>query len=159
MSGNLYEDEANCSVARALELVEERWSLLILRDALFHGITRFADFQRSLGLAHTVLAKRLETFVAAGIMETRQHGPNAVRREYVPTAKGLDFKPVLIALAAWGDRWAAPHGPPVVYEHAGCGGHVEQQQRCSICGSVLELTDIAARVHRATYRGRRAPTR
>ncbi len=143
MTGHPYENE-NCSAARALELIEERWSLLILRDALFRGITRFSDFQRNLGLASTVLVRRLDTFVAAGIMERRRYGTHG-RCEYVPSAKGLDFKPVVIALTAWGDRWAAPHEPPVVFEHEGCGGRVEQQLCCSNCGSVPKLTEIVAR--------------
>ena len=102
--GRLYESQ-NCSAARALELVGERWSLLILRDAMFGGCTRFSDFQKSLGIATNVLAKRLEDFVAAGLMQHREPQARGDQAEYVLTQKGMELKPVIIALAAWGDRW------------------------------------------------------
>jgi DNA-binding HxlR family transcriptional regulator len=142
--GRLYENQ-NCSAARALEVVGERWSLLILRDAMFRRMTRFSDFQRSLGLAPNILTKRLEDFIAAGIMDARPLGPESEHREYVLTAKGRDLKPVVIALTAWGDRWAAPDGPPVVFEHEGCGGRVEQELRCTACGVSPKLTAVIAR--------------
>src|SRR4051812_33427867 len=110
MLGRTYDNQ-NCSVARALEVVGERWSLLILRDAMFRGTTRFSDFQRVLGLAPNILANRLDTFVAADVMRVDN-------REYYLTAKGWDLQPALIALTEWGDRWAAPDGPPVIYRHA-----------------------------------------
>ncbi|MEO8550260.1 MAG: helix-turn-helix domain-containing protein [Kofleriaceae bacterium] len=108
MLGHLYERQ-NCSAARALELVGERWSLLILRDAMFRGSTRFSQFQESLGIASNVLAKRLESFVDAGLM-TRSHG--AEHPDYTLTKKGLDLKQVIIALTEWGDRWITP-GPVI----------------------------------------------
>src|SRR2546422_3846934 len=95
MLGHLYETQ-NSSAARALEVVGERWSPLILRDALFRRMTRFSDFQRSLGLAPNILAKRLELFTAGGIMDARP-GPATGHREYVLTAKGRDLEPVVIA--------------------------------------------------------------
>src|SRR5437764_13803820 len=113
MLGHTYEAQ-NCSAARALEAVGERWSLLIIRDALFRGITRFTDFQRSLGVAPNILANRLDGFVAAGLMTQHQYGPSTQQREYLPTDKGRDLQPVIIALTAWGDRWSAPQGPPIV---------------------------------------------
>ena len=142
--GRLYEKQ-NCSAARALEVVGERWSLLILRDALFGGTRRFSDFQRSLGVAPNILAKRLEDFIAAGIMKARSFSPETGHREYVLTAKGRDLKPIVIALTTWGDRWAAPNGPPVVLEHEGCGGRVKQQLYCSACRDNPKLTDVLAR--------------
>ncbi len=143
MLGRLYKKQ-NCSAARALEVVGERWSLLILRDALFRGTTRFSDFQRTLGVAPNVLAKRLEGFIAAGILEAGQ-SQHSEHREYFLTKKGRDLKTVVIALTAWGDRWAAPHGPPVVFKHESCGGHVEQQLQCTTCGETPILTDVVAR--------------
>src|SRR4030095_14632289 len=107
MLGRLYENQ-QCSAARALEIVGERWSLLILRDALFRGTTRFSDFQRSLGLAPNVLANRLESFVEAGIMAARPASPNSDHREYVLTSKGLDFQPPKLALAEWGRKCVTP---------------------------------------------------
>jgi DNA-binding HxlR family transcriptional regulator len=106
--GHLYESQ-DCSAARALELVGERWSLLILRDAMFRNSTRFSQFQESLGIATNVLAKRLETFVGTGLMK-RRHATE--QPDYMLTKKGLDLKPVIIALTEWGDRWIA-RGPVV----------------------------------------------
>src|SRR5215207_2562982 len=127
MLGRTYNREV-CSAARALEIVGERWSLLILRNAAFAGMTRFTDFQASLGIAPNVLAARLEHFVEAGLMATTA-GPGG-HQTYHLTEKGLDFKPVIVALTGWGDRWAAPDGPPIVYEHEGCGGRVAHGLYC-----------------------------
>jgi DNA-binding HxlR family transcriptional regulator len=154
MLGHLYE-KLNCSAARALEIAGERWSLLILRDALFRGTTRFSDFERSLGIASNILAKRLESFVDAGLMELRRYAPQPEHDEYVLTAKGLDFKPVIIALTAWGDRWAAPHGPPVVFEHRHCGGRVEQHLHCGSCHVTPKLAEVIARATSASQASRK----
>lgn len=142
MLGRTYDRE-DCSAARALEIAGERWSLLILRDAFFRGTTRFSDFQRSLGVAPNILTKRLDDFVGAGIMETS--APAGEHREYHLTEKGLDFKPVVLALSAWGDRWAAPDGPPVAFEHATCGGRVVQRLHCKKCGATPKLSQVIAR--------------
>jgi DNA-binding HxlR family transcriptional regulator len=130
-------DKQNCSIARTLEVVGERWSLLILRDAMFRGTTRFTEFQRVLGLAPNVLAGRLESFVAAGLMRVDN-------REYHLTAKGMDLQPALIALTEWGDRWAAPDGPPIIYRHHDCGGQVRQELHCARCGTAPEPADVHA---------------
>jgi len=135
----------NCSAARTLEAVGERWSLLIIRDALFRGITRFTDFQRSLGVAPNILTTRLDRFVGAGLMELRRHAGHPGLHEYVLTAKGRDLQPVIVALTAWGDAWAAPQGPPVLFEHEGCGGPVQQQVHCLRCGGVPIRGEVKAR--------------
>jgi DNA-binding HxlR family transcriptional regulator len=136
----------NCSAARALELVGERWSLLIVRDALFRGITRFSDFQRNLGVAPNILATRLDGFVTAGLMEVRQYSDRHEYYEYLLTDKGRDLEPVIVALTFWGDRWAAPpQGPPIVFEHAVCGGAVQQQIRCATCGETPAPAEVVAR--------------
>jgi len=142
MLGRTYDKEI-CSAARALEIVGERWSLLILRNAAFAGMTRFTDFQKSLEIAPNVLAARLERFVESGLMATA--GEAGGHQTYHLTKQGLDFKPVIIALTEWGDRWAAPDGPPIVYEHAGCGGRVRQSLYCSTCGESLRPQDVTAR--------------
>src|SRR5688500_1724004 len=134
MLGRTYERE-NCSAARALEVVGERWSLLIIRNAMFAGATRFTELQRTLGIAPSILSARLDRFVEAGIMETRPLAGDATTQEYVLTAKGFDLQPVIVALTAWGDRWSAPDGPPVVLEHAGCGAPVAQHIRCTACAA------------------------
>jgi DNA-binding HxlR family transcriptional regulator len=144
MLGRTYDRE-NCSAARALEIVGERWSLLILRDAMFAGSTRFTEFQRKLGVAPNILSSRLEWFVTAGLMATRPLGDDSGTHEYVLTEQGRDLRKVVIALSAWGDRWAAPDGPPIVYEHEGCGGPVEQSLSCSKCGVVLDAGQVGAR--------------
>jgi DNA-binding HxlR family transcriptional regulator len=141
MLGRTYEEQ-NCSAARALEVIGERWSLLIIRDALFRGITRFTDFQRSLGVAPNILANRLDGFVAAGLMTQHQYGPSTGQREYLLTDKGRDLQPVVIALTAWGDRWAAPQGPPVVFVHTDCGNPARQDTHCPTCATVLGPEDI-----------------
>ena len=120
MLGNTYDTQV-CSIARALELVGERWTLLILRNALFAGSTRYRDFQRSLGIATNVLQDRLDGLVEGGIMERRPSAAQAGVTEYVLTQKGRDFAPALVALTQWGDTWAAPDGPPILYRHTGCG--------------------------------------
>ena len=105
MLGRTYDREV-CSAARALEIAGERWSLLILRNAAFAGMTRFTDFQKSLDMAPNVLAARLEHFVETGLM-TMSPGSEGYPTYHL-TKKGLDFKPVIVALTEWGDRWAAP---------------------------------------------------
>ena len=142
MLGRTYDKEV-CSAARALELVGERWSLLILRNAAFAGMTRFTDFQKSLDIAPNILAARLERFVESGLMTTSS-GSEGYQRYHL-TKKGLDFKAVIIALTEWGDCWAAPDGPPIVYEHTGCGGRVKQMLVCKTCEENLEPQDITAR--------------
>jgi DNA-binding HxlR family transcriptional regulator len=142
MLGRSYDREV-CSAARALEVVGERWSLLILRNAAFAGMTRFTEFQKSLEIAPNVLAARLEHFVESGLMATSA-GPEG-HQAYHLTKKGLDFKPVIIALTEWGDRWAAPDGPPIVYEHEGCGGRVRHDITCRKCGTSPRPQDVAAR--------------
>ncbi len=146
MLGRTYERDA-CSAARALEVAGERWSLLILRNAMFAGMTRFTDFQRSLDIAPNVLTKRLATFVEEGLMTTSKG--DSEHLEYHLTPRGADFKPVIVALSAWGDRWAAPDGPPIVYEHEGCGGRVEHRLVCKSCDEVVKPKHVLARKTKA----------
>lgn len=142
MLGRTYDREV-CSAARALEVAGERWSLLILRNAAFAGVTRFTDFQQRLGIAPNVLASRLELFVAEGLMSVSPASTGY--GEYHLTEKGLDFKPVIIALTEWGDRWAAPEGRPIDYQHDECGGHVRSILSCDRCESELPVQDVIAR--------------
>ncbi|HEX4574691.1 MAG TPA: helix-turn-helix domain-containing protein, partial [Gemmatimonadales bacterium] len=107
------------------------------------GMTRFTDFQKSLGLAPNVLAARLEHFIAEGLMNALP-GPTG-HAEYHLTKKGLDFKPVLIALSEWGDRWDAPDGPPIVYLHDQCGGHVGSRLECDRCTKTPTPKTVSAR--------------
>ena len=147
MLGRTYDGE-NCSIARALEFVGERWSLLIIRDALLREMTRFSDFQRSLAIAPNILTTRLDGFVDAGLMHLRPHPDRPGQHDYILTDKGRDLAPVILALTDWGDRWAAPQGPPVSYEHHGCGGAVHPQIHCDICGHIPTSADMTARPNR-----------
>lgn len=144
MLGRTYERE-NCSAARALEVVGERWSLLIVRDAMFRGVTRFGDFQRRLGVAPNVLAARLDSFVSVGLMERRPYSQHPDHFEYVLTDRGRDLQPVILALSHWGDRWAAPDGPPGLYTHASCGAVVDLRVHCPDCGEVHDPDDVKTR--------------
>lgn len=105
--------KAGCPIARSLERVGEWWSILILRDAL-NGLTRFDEFQRNLGIAPTMLTRRLKALVAAGLLERRKYCEKPARYEYVVTERGIDFRPVLWTLAAWGNKHFAPEGPSMV---------------------------------------------
>jgi DNA-binding HxlR family transcriptional regulator len=141
--GRMYESE-NCSAARALEVVGERWSLLIVRDALFRKMTRFAQFQRSLGIAPNILASRLERFVAEGLMQKRHHADHHEQFDYVLTEKGQDLGVAIMALTAWGDRWDAPFGPPIVFTHDGCDGNVDASLHCARCEANVSIHEVTA---------------
>jgi DNA-binding HxlR family transcriptional regulator len=143
MLGNTYSGQV-CSAARALEVIGERWTILIVRDA-FLGVRRFDDFQRSLGIARNVLQGRLERLVENGILERVRYQERPERFEYRLTEKGLDLWPVVVSLLAWGDRHMAPDGPPVVLEHRGCGGRVNDRRICEACGALLGPRDASAR--------------
>ena len=139
--GRTYDSQV-CSIARALEVVGERWSLLIIRDALFAGSTRYCDFQRSLGIATNVLQDRLDGFVEDQIMRRQRYSEQPKLFEYVLTDKGRGLAPILIALTEWGDRWAAPDGPPIRYRHAGCGSTVGLDLVCETCGRLDDVAEV-----------------
>ncbi|MET3653087.1 winged helix-turn-helix transcriptional regulator [Dyella japonica] len=105
-------ENMQCPIARGLDRVGEWWSMLILRDA-FYGLTRFDDFQTSLGIAPNILSRRLATLVEAGMLERRRYSQRPVRHEYVLTDRGRDFRPVLLAMMAWGSRHFAPEGQAI----------------------------------------------
>ena len=131
----------DCSVAKALEVIGERWSLLIVRDVM-HGHRRFGEMQESLGIARNVLSARLQRLVDEDILERRAYQENPPRHEYFLTEKGLDLWPALIALLHWGDRYSAgPEGPPRLIVHKECGGPVNERGICERCGQVLTARD------------------
>lgn len=135
--------ELNCSVARTLEVVGERWSLLVVRDA-FWGIRRFDDFQRDLGISRNVLAARLTHLVELGILQRERYCEHPERFEYRLTERGLDLFPVLMAMADFGDRHALPeNGPPRLFKHKACGGPIDKRHlRCERCGVEVEARDL-----------------
>jgi DNA-binding HxlR family transcriptional regulator len=137
---------ANCSIARTLGVVGEKWTLLILREA-FYGVRRFDDFHTALGCARNLLASRLKTLVVHGLLErvgyTDERGRG--RHEYKLTDKGRDLFPVMVALMQWGDRWTADEaGPAVQMFHRECGAPVTAELTCGAGHSALGARDIAA---------------
>lgn len=116
--------DMQCPIARSLERVGEWWSILILRDA-FHGLTRFDQFQRSLDIAPNMLTRRLNALVEAGLLERRRYQDRPPRDEYRLTPRGRDFRPVLIALMAWGNRHFAEEGIASLLVDAVSGEAVE----------------------------------
>jgi DNA-binding HxlR family transcriptional regulator len=113
-----------CSLARTLELVGERWTLLIVRD-LFFGVRRFSDLQRHLDIPRAVLAARLAALVDEGIV---------ARDPYRLTAAGEELWPAVHALMQWGEQHASPGGPRRVFSHAECGTDLDAGGRCPSCG-------------------------
>jgi DNA-binding HxlR family transcriptional regulator len=113
--------ELDCSVARSLSVVGDRWTLMIVRDA-FLGARRFEHWQASLGISPALLTDRLGKLSKHGILERRAYQRRPVRHEYRLTEKGLDLYPVIVAQIGWADRWlAGPAGPPLALTHKACG--------------------------------------
>lgn len=133
----------HCSVAQCLEVVGEWWTLLILRDS-FLGITRFDDFQARLGISRNILQQRLTRLVDSGVLERVSYSDHPPRFEYRLTGKGRDLWPVITTMRQWGDRYAAPAGPPVVITHKACGHVTEAVLKCSECGEPMTAPDVRA---------------
>jgi len=134
--------EMTCSIARSLAVAGEPWSPLVLRD-VWVGIRRFDDIQRDLGISRKVLAERLRHLVDSGMLERRPYSERPPRHEYVLTPKGFEFVDVLMAMAAWGDRWTAGDaGPPALRRHRKCGEITQIDMHCSVCGEVLSASDV-----------------
>jgi DNA-binding HxlR family transcriptional regulator len=136
-------DGQNCSIARSLEVLGERWTLLILRDAL-RGTTRFSDFQASLGVARNVLTTRLNRLCEAGLMVRHAYQERPRREEYLLTEKGRAANRIVVELLRWGDRFAAPHGPPVVLVHTSCGEPLDPDWVCGSCGEPVAAGQVLA---------------
>jgi DNA-binding HxlR family transcriptional regulator len=135
MLGSTYEGQV-CSVARALEIVGERWTLLIVRDAL-RGMHRFEEFHKSLGLARNVLSDRLGKLVEHGILQRVEYSERPARSEYHLTASGRELRGVVLSLMQWGDHnVAGPQGPPRLARHIGCGEAVAMRPVCAEHGVI-----------------------
>ena len=144
MLRNDYENQS-CSIAGALEVVGERWSLLIVRDILL-GLRRFDELQSHLGIARNILQARLARLQAQGVIERVPYQERPLRHEYMLTEKGLDLWPAIVALMKWGDRYTPPEGgPAVLIEHRGCGGAVDEHRICERCGARLKARDAVGR--------------
>lgn len=148
---SLISDE--CPIARSLERVGEWWSMLIMRDAL-HGLRRFDEFSRSLGIAPNMLTRRLNGLVEAGMLERRAYSERPPRYEYVPTAKGEDFRMVLMALVAWGNRHYAEDGRSVEVVERETGQLLEPMMATAE-GAVVELERCVVQAGPAASAGMR----
>ena len=135
--------EARCSVARALAVVGDRWTMLLVREALL-GTRRFEDFQANTGASRALVAERLRSLVDEGVLDRVRYQERPERFEYVLTEKGVDLWPVIVALLQYGDRYYAPDGPPVILRHRDCGGEIDSHRYCAKCGQRLSARDSIA---------------
>lgn len=134
----------DCSIALTLDVIGDRWTLLILRD-VFRGVRRFSQLQADLGIARNLLADRLAKLVGHGVLEKIPYQARPVRHEYRLTAKGADLSTALIALMGWGDRWYATNGAPTILVHQDCGTPLEHTVRCPTCTEPVNPGKIKSR--------------
>jgi len=135
----------DCSIARSLSIIGDRWTLLVLRDC-FLGARRFEQFQQSLGVSPHLLSRRLDKLRREGILERRPYQKRPTRHEYRLTEKGLDLYPVILSLLGWGDRWMAGQaGSPVELVHRRCGHRTHPAITCSECGETLRAREMMAK--------------
>ena len=133
----------SCSIAATLEVIGDPWTLLVIRDA-FQGVTRFEQWQERLGVARNVLAARLKTLVAHGVLEPRLYSERPPRNEYVLTARGKDLYGVLVTLHAWGAKHLygdSDSGVDMI--HRTCGHSLEPRIACGCCGEVVRPRDLS----------------
>jgi DNA-binding HxlR family transcriptional regulator len=142
--GKDYERQ-DCSLARALEVIGERWTLLIVRDA-FYGVRRFNDFQAHLDIPKAVLSERLSGLVEDGVLERRPDPKHAGRHLYELTAAGRDLWPALHALLVWGGRHLSPNSR--IFKHAACGTQLNEAAYCTRCGVTPDPQDIISEPRR-----------
>jgi DNA-binding HxlR family transcriptional regulator len=136
--------DMNCSVARALSVVGERWTMLILREA-FMGRRRFDEFQSGTGIARNILSTRLHALVADEIFERSDDAGPDHHIEYRLTKKGLDLYPVVLALMRWGDTWMTDElGPPMTLMHRTCGHATSPSMVCSHCSATIDARAMQA---------------
>ena len=154
-----------CPIARSLERVGDWWNILILRDA-FYGLSRFDEFQESLGIATSTLSRRLDDLVASGLLERRLYCEKPPRHAYVLTDTGRDFRPVMMAMVGWGNRRFAPEGASIELVDAETGALVDLVPTDRATGRRVETVRVVAgpaadeairrRVARVTIAGPRA---
>ena len=133
-----------CSMARSLELIGDWWTPLIIRD-LQLGLDRFDALADDLGISRNLLTTRLAHLTRHGIVARRRYSDHPPRDRYVLTQAGQELVPVLLALTAWGDRWATPDGgPPLVFRHRRCGHHFTPVVSCDACGQPLRPGEVEA---------------
>src|SRR5687768_3948636 len=134
----------DCSIAGTLEIIGDRWTILILRDA-FRGVRRFEEIQHDLGIARNVLADRLAKLVEHDVLEKRQYQDRPPRFEYRLTAKGIDLSPALVALMRWGDKHLAGSHAPTVLVHDRCGEPLDQTFICWHCDTTVTPAGIRSK--------------
>ena len=145
----------DCTIARTLSVIGDRWTLLILRD-VFLGTRRFDDFHASLGISRHRLADRLAKLVKHGVLRRQRYESRPPRYEYRLTEKGIDLYGVIVSIAGWGDRhMVGRKGPPVERVHRVCGHVATLQLSCEHCGAPVTARDMTARPG-AAYRRRAA---
>lgn len=138
-------DEESCSLARAVSVIGDRWTLLILRDC-FLRVRRFELFQSRLGITRHLLAGRLKKLVAAGVLRRVPYQSSPKRHEYLLTEKGLDLHPVIMSLVHWGDvHMADERGRPLLHEHKSCGHTFDPVLVCSECHEPVTARDVQTR--------------
>ncbi len=135
--------ERPCSIQRSLDILGDRWTILIMRDA-FRGVRRFDDFRTDLEIARPVLTERLKRLVEAGVLERRLYCEHPPRFEYRLTPMGAALSPALVALMRWGDEWLSDDGPPTVLVHDRCGQPLDQAFVCWHCDETIRQPDIAS---------------
>jgi DNA-binding HxlR family transcriptional regulator len=138
MLGKLYERQ-DCAIAGALEVIGERWTLLIVRDAMF-GVRRFSDFQAHLDIPKAVLSERLNSLVEHGILERQPDPDHAARHVYVLTDAGRELWPVMHSILTWGGRHRRPNSRR--YRHAVCGTELAADGSCPKCKLVPDVGDL-----------------
>ncbi len=144
VEGDGDEPQPPCSIARALEIIGDRWTILILRDA-FRGVRRYDELRTDLGIARPVLSDRLKRLVAHGVLQKVRYQDHPPRYEYRLTTMGVELSPILVALMRWGDRHLSDGGAPTVLVHEPCGHPLEQGFWCASCQQVFSPTAIASR--------------
>jgi DNA-binding HxlR family transcriptional regulator len=133
-----------CPIARTVDLLGDWWTPLVLREA-YYGVRRFDEMQRVLQIGRSVLTQRLNRLVEEGLLTRELYQQRPDRHEYVLTDKGRDFYPVVLAMAAWGDRWLnGEAGQPIVLHHTTCDHPTEARVVCAHCAEPLELGDVKA---------------
>ena len=135
-------DRENCSLARTLAVIGDRWTLLVLREA-FLRVRRFEDFQQSLGIARRVLTERLKHLVDEGVLKKVAYQDRPRRYEYRLTEKGIGLYPAIIALVHWGDEhYAGKRGVPLLHRHLTCGHDFTSVMTCSECGEAVHPREV-----------------
>lgn len=131
-----------CSVARALEVLGDRWTFLLMRESFF-GVRRYSELARNLGCSRTILSDRLRRLLDAGVMQRRQYRTDPDHHEYLLTDAGVELYPAILALMHWGDEHlAGEQGPPLLLRHRTCGADTIPVLVCSACEEPIHAREI-----------------